>query len=127
MAKQTTPHIQTQQNTTPEQTDFEPEQERFENNAEASSEISRRLQDSQTGDVRSPRKVSSRSRRRKTEPEAVAHVGGTATRTPKGPGQGLTGHSAVEESIRQEKVVKDRPDAQAGVNQQSKVASPHER
>lgn len=36
--------------------------------------------------------------------------------TPGGPVQGVTSHSAVEESERQERVVKDRPDARAGLN-----------
>lgn len=52
----------------------------------------------------------------KSEPQEAAHGGRTTTRTPKDETQGITSHAAKEESARQEKVVKDRPDAQAGLN-----------
>ena len=49
-------------------------------------------------------------------PETVLE-GSLATRTPEGEGQGISGRSLSEESVGQKKVVKDRPDVQAGVNQ----------
>jgi len=120
MTKLSTPHTQSQQNIPLEQTDLEPDQDLFEAEAEAKSDSARRLQGGQTGESRSHRKVAVRSRRRNTEPETSAHEGGTTTRTPKGTGQGITAHSADEESARQEKVVKDRPDGQAGINHSRK-------
>ena len=49
-------------------------------------------------------------------PETVLE-GSLSTRAPEGAGQGISGRSQTEESAGQEKVVNDRPDAQAGVNQ----------
>jgi len=46
----------------------------------------------------------------------AAYEGSISTRTPKSQGQGITPRSSKEENARQEKVVRDRPDAQAGVN-----------
>jgi hypothetical protein len=54
--------------------------------------------------------------RRKTEPAAAAYEGSLSTRTPRSDGQGITPRSSEEENARQKRVVKDRPDAQAGVN-----------
>jgi len=44
-------------------------------------------------------------------------TGSVSTRTPESDQQGITNHSASEESARQRKVVSERPDAQAGVDQ----------
>jgi hypothetical protein len=49
--------------------------------------------------------------------EDAALTGKVNTRTPESPNQGITNHSASEESARQRKVVSERPDAQAGVDQ----------
>ena len=54
--------------------------------------------------------------RRKTEPATAAYEGSVSTRTPRSDGQGITPRSSEEENARQKRVVKDRPDAQAGVN-----------
>jgi len=70
---------------------------------------------------RAPREIETRSERHQIEPETEAHEGRVTSRTPKQPSQGITAHSAEEESERQEKVVKDRPDAQAGVNRSRKA------
>ncbi len=48
--------------------------------------------------------------------ESAAMTGKTGTRTPHGEGQGITNHPLEVESARQEKVVSERPDAQAGVD-----------
>jgi hypothetical protein len=114
MTIQKSPHTQTQQDTTPEQTDLENNQSNFDEEAhEATYE---HTEGAETGDNRTPRKVQTDAPHRRTEPEEVAHEGPVHTRTPKKPAQGITSHSAEEESQRQEKVVNDRPDAQAGVN-----------
>jgi len=78
--------------------------------------ISAGMETADMGGDRSPRKTETRRNRRKSEPAIAAYEGSVSTRTPKNPGQGISNHSAAEESARQEKVVKDRPDAQAGVN-----------
>lgn len=51
-----------------------------------------------------------------TTPEQAAHVGSVTTRTPSGTSQGIANHSIAEEDARQEGVVRDRPDVQAGLN-----------
>jgi putative membrane protein len=112
MSKQETPHTQTQQNTTPEQSDFEADQKGSE--AKAKEEGVTNTHD--TGSNRNQKNLQTGKSARKTEPESSAHEGAISTRTPKRPVQGITAHSAQEESDRQEMVVKDRPDAQAGVN-----------
>jgi hypothetical protein len=114
MTKQKTPHTQTQQDTTPEQTDLDNDQRGFE--AEADDQIYENMEGAETGEERSPRKLHTGGPQHRTEPEQVAHEGSVHTRTPKRPSQGITAHSAEEESARQEKVVNARPDAKAGVN-----------
>lgn len=58
-----------------------------------------------------------------TIPEQQAHVGGVTTRTPAGGGQGISNRSADQEDKGQERVVEERPDAQAGLNSLRKKAS----
>jgi hypothetical protein len=113
MAMQKTPHTQTQQDTTPEQTDMDNDERNFE--AEAHDAAYEHMEGAETGDNRAPRKVQTDAPQRRTEPEQVAHEGSVQTRTPKRPAQGITSRSAEEESERQENVVNQRPDAQAGV------------
>lgn len=49
-------------------------------------------------------------------PAQAAYEGSATTRTPEGSEQGVTTHTQSEESARQKKVVKDRPDARASLN-----------
>ena len=116
MTKQTTPHTQTAQNTKFEQTDLEPNQQEQETGSGNAEDMYSRMEGAETGADRSPRKLQRGVSRHTTEPEQVAHEGELSTRTPKRPAQGITSRSAEEESERQEKVVNDRPDAQAGLN-----------
>jgi hypothetical protein len=111
-----TPHTQTQQNTTPEQSDLERDEQPYEADSPADEALYEHAEGSETGTNRSPREVQTRSVRHRTEPEVEAHEGQVSTRSPKKPVQGITDRSAEEESTRQEKVVKERPDAQSGVN-----------
>jgi hypothetical protein len=111
MAEQKTPHTQTEQNTTPEQTDLENNQDGF-----AADGNYEPMESAETGASKARRKIDTRAPRHRTEPEQMAHEGSVHTRTPKKPAQGITSHSAEEESARQEEVVNARPDAQAGVN-----------
>lgn len=106
---QNTPHTQSQQNTSPEQTDSGQDEIRSE------EQIYEHTDGAETGANRSPRTLHAGGPQHNTEPEQEAHEGSVTTRTPKKPAQGITSRSAEEESRRQEKVVNERPDAQAGV------------
>jgi hypothetical protein len=119
MTKQKSPHTQTQQNVTPEQTDLEVDEREYEADADADQEIYNNMEGAETGENRSPRKIQTRSEQHNTEPETEAHEGSVTSRTPKRPAQGITSHTE-EESSRQKKVVGERPDAQAGVNHSRK-------
>lgn len=114
MTKQKSPHTQTQQDTIPEQSDLEANEQPYEADSPSDEELYTRMEGAETGENRSSREIQTRSERHRTEPEVEAHEGSVSTRTPKRPGQGITSHSAAEESERQEKVVNDRPDAEAG-------------
>jgi hypothetical protein len=111
MAKQKSPHTQTEQNVVPERTDFET----VDGRTEADANTYDNMEGAETGTDRSPRKVPRRVPRHNTEPESVAHEGSVTARTPKRPAQGIT-ERPDEESRRQQKVVNDRPDANAGLN-----------
>ena len=109
-------HTQTRQNISPTQADLEPDQE--EQNADSGQNVDlyQRNENAQTGGSRAPANTPAASRNRNTEPASVAREGSVTTRTPGGTQQGISSHSADEEAARQQKVVKDREDAQAGVN-----------
>lgn len=115
MTKQKSPHTQTQQDTIPEQTDLEAGEQPYEADSPSDEDLYRRMEGAETGENRSPREIQTRSERHRTEPEVEAHEGAISTRSPNHPGQGITSHSAAEESERQKKVVSERPDAEAGV------------
>jgi hypothetical protein len=112
MTRQKSPHTQSQRNTQPEQSDSEADQ----NVPSTDDQIYSEMAGAETGSNRSPRQVQTDARSRNTEPETSAHEGSVNTRTPRRPVQGITSHSAAEESERQEKVVKERPDVRAGLN-----------
>jgi len=115
MTKQKSPHTQTEQDAAPERDDL---QDVGSETRAAEDRLYERMEGAETGENRSPRKFpATRTLRHRTEPETEAHEGRVSSRTLKRPGQGITAHSSEEESDRQEKVVKDRPDAQAGLNQ----------
>jgi hypothetical protein len=116
MTRQKSPHTQTQQNTGPEQTDFENTPDESQpGESQEDANIYAEMDGAETGTNRSPRTLNAGGPEHNTEPEQEAHEGPVTTRTPKKPAQGITSHSAQEESERQEKVVNQRPDAQAGV------------
>ena len=116
MTIQKTPHTQTQQNTQPEQSDLEANQQGHESGSPSDEALYEKMEGAETGTNRAPREQQVRNARHKTEPENEAHEGRVSTRTPKKPAQGITSHSSEEESERQQKVVSQRPDAQSGVN-----------
>ena len=111
MTKQKSPHTQTEQNTTPELFDLEPDQLQNESGSKTDDQIYARMEGAETGGNRSPKKSVPDGPHHNTEPEMVSHEGPVHTRTPKRPSQGITSRSAAEESERQKKVVNERPDA----------------
>jgi hypothetical protein len=115
MAHTTTPHTQTQQNTRPEQSDLEPDQLEQTAGTGDDADLYRNSDGAQVGSNRGPR-FRRAAGHPNTQPAVTAHEGSVTTRTPGGEKPGITSHSAEEESARQKKVVKERPDAQAGVN-----------
>ena len=70
----------------------------------------------ETGRSRSPEHYTKSPGHHNINPEQMAHVGEVTTRTPTGTNQGIANRSIAQEDERQEGVVKDRPDAQAGLN-----------
>jgi hypothetical protein len=122
MTRQKTPHTQTQQNVTPEQTDLEAGEAANEADTPADQELYERMEGAESGEERTSRKVETRRERHRVEPARMTLEGSVTTRAPKRPSQGISSHSAEEESRGQQKVVNDRPDAQAGVNQAKRAA-----
>ncbi len=116
MANSTTPHTQSQQNRKIDRTDLEADQLEQSAGRGEDAALYENNEGAQTGTNRPARKFPDSAKNLNTEPAEAAHEGTVTTRTPGGSGQGITNRSADEESARQEKVVKDRPDAQAGVN-----------
>jgi hypothetical protein len=116
MAQPSTPHTQTQQNRRPEQTDLEPDQLEQTVGSGPDAELYHRREGAQSGTNRGPQFVPAAGGSPNTQPAPAAFEGSVATRTPGGEKQGISSRSADEETPGQQKVVKDRPDAQAGVN-----------
>jgi hypothetical protein len=116
MAHPTTPHTQTQQNRRPEQTDLEPDQLDQTAGSGPDAELYNRREDAQSGTNRGRHVVPTSGGAPNTEQSAAAFEGSVTTRTPGGEKQGISSRSADEEAPGQQKVVKERPDAKAGVN-----------
>jgi len=123
MPEQKSPHTQSQENENPARPDLEPGQLEQESGTGSGSEIYDNMDGAETGGTRSSKKVPISEVHHDVEPPTAAYEGSTHTRTPEGGGQGITSHSTQEESERQRKVVKNRPDARAGLNH----AEPDER
>jgi hypothetical protein len=75
------------------------------------------MEGAQTGGTRAFNANDLRSHSHRTMDRSAAMTGSVNTRTPESDQQGITNRSASEESARQRKVVSERPDAQAGVDQ----------
>jgi hypothetical protein len=113
MSKQKSPHTQSDENVRPEQMDFEPDQAP----GVVGDEIDRLREGAQSAEDRSFSKLQTRSSaRRKIEPATAAYTGSVQSRAPKGRRQGITSRASDEESARQKKVVRSRPDARAGLS-----------
>jgi hypothetical protein len=116
MAHPTTPHGQTQQNRRPEQTDLEPDQLEQTAGTGPDAKLYNRREGAQSATNRGPHVVPASGGAPNTEPPVAAFEGSVTTRTSGGEKQGISSRSADEEAPGQQKVVKDRPDAEAGVN-----------
>jgi hypothetical protein len=113
---QTTPHTESQQNQDIAQDDLEPNafaQDLGHGNDAATYENS---DGAQTGSNGSFSHTESQGPTHKGVPETEAHTGQLTSRIIHSDNQGITNHSATEESVGQEKVVSQRPDSQAGLN-----------
>ncbi len=117
MAIQTTPHTETQQDADPASTDLEVNQLAQDSGSGDDAELYKNMDGAQTGGTRAFNANASQGPKHNTEQFSAAQNGSTNTRTPHSDNQGITNHSANEESARQEKVVSERPDSLAGVDQ----------
>jgi hypothetical protein len=117
MAVQTTPRTQTQQNISAAQADLDPNQSIQDVGQGDDAAIYENRDGAQTGGTRAFNANATNDSLPNVLQEDAALTGRTNTRTPESPDQGITNHSASEESQRQKKVVSERPDAQSGVDQ----------
>ena len=117
MAGLKTPHTQTRQNMDPAAADLD-ENQRVEDAGRGDDvELYRNMDGAQTGGTRAFSANDIRSNAYRTLDSTAARTGTVSTRTPESDQQGITNRSASEESARQRKVVNERPDALAGVDQ----------
>ena len=115
MAHQTTPHTESGQNQSFEESDLEPG---VTAGSVGRGEDAAENDGPQTGTNRGQAHAPDGGPHHRTQPQPDTVLEGSlSTRTPEGAGQGITGRSATEESEGQKKVVAERPDAQSAVNQ----------
>lgn len=113
---QTTPHTESQANQDRAQDDLEPNafvQDLGRGDDAATYEIA---DGAQTGGDRAFARNESQGPKHNALSETEAHTGHLTSRTIQSDNQGISNHSATEESAGQAKVVNDRPDSQAGLN-----------
>ena len=117
MAHQRSPHTQSEQNAAETQMDLEPGTLGQELGTGEDAKIYENNEGAQTGGTRSLRRAPRGNVKHKIEPAVKAYEGNLTSRTVKDPNkQGITNRSSAMENEGQEKVVKDREDAQAGLN-----------
>jgi len=118
MAIQTTPHTQTQQNVSAAQDDLEnPEQLPQDSGRGEDARLYENMAGAQTGGTRAFNVTDQPANTPNVTQETAALSGRQDTRLPHSENQGITNHSANEEAARNQKVVDERADAQAGVDQ----------
>lgn len=122
MATQTTPHTESQQNKSAAEADLEPNQLVQEVGQDDDARLYENRDGAQTGGTRAFNANATRDNLPNVLQEDAALTGTVNTRTPESDEQGITNHSASEESARQKKVVSERPDAQGGVDQKGHSA-----
>jgi hypothetical protein len=122
MAHQRSPHTQSEQNATVTQMDLEPGTLGQELGTGEDAKIYENNEGAQTGGTRSLRHAPRGTVKHRTEPAVRAYEGSITSRIIKDPNrQGITNRSSAIENEGQEKVVKDREDAQAGLNHSSRT------
>lgn len=110
------PHTQSEQNISFEQTDLDPDLVRRLAGGDE-SELPPESAGGQIGGTRSPKRAPRPGPEHKTEPPVAAFEGSIKTRTVRDPDkQGISSRSSHEENRGQRKVVKSRDDAKAGVS-----------
>ena len=113
------PHTQSQQNTSFFQTDVNPDETAAE---AARDQAYDNREGAATGGERSPRHTPDSAGSHKTEPQEAAMEGSLTSRVSRDTSrQGISNRAAADEAGRQEKVVSQREDAQAGVNHSGKT------
>ena len=117
MAIQSTPHPESQQNKSAVEDELDPNQSVQDAGTGADAALYENMDGAQTGGTRAFNANQIQGPKHNTEQFDAAQTGSTKTRTPQSENQGITNHSASEESARQEKVVSERPDSLAGVDQ----------
>ena len=117
MPVQSTPHTQTQQDADATQADIDPTQQVAESGQEEDAPLYETMAGAQTGGTRAFNANEDSGHHPNTEPQTAALDGGTSTRSPEGSGVGITNAPISEESAMQRKLVSQRPDAAAGVDQ----------
>lgn len=117
MAVQKTPHTQTRQNMDPTAADLDYGQHVGDAGHGEDVKLYENMQGAQSGGTRAFNANDGRSNMHRTIGRSAAMTGSVSTRAPESDLQGITNRSASEESERQKKVVGERPDAQAGVDQ----------
>jgi hypothetical protein len=119
MAKQKSPHTETQQDTHFAQTDVNPDE--LAQSARSGEEYENR-EGAQTGGKRSPSTMPGSAHPHNTEDQSMAYEGSLASRTSDDDNkQGVTTNASSKEAEGQRKVVSEREDAQAGVNHSNKI------
>ncbi|KAA6455890.1 hypothetical protein DYQ86_27015 [Acidobacteria bacterium AB60] len=122
MAKQRSPHEQTQQDTHFAQTDVNPGELEQEVGVEVDAEAYENMDGAETGAERSPKHTPGSANPHNTEPQTAAYEGSLRSRTSEDDTrQGISNRSAKAEAKGQRKVVSEREDAQAGVNHSDKI------
>lgn len=117
MAIQKTPHTQTRQDMDPAAADLAPNQIVEDTGQGEDAKLYENMDGAQTAGTRAFSANDQRSHAHHVVARDAALTGTVNTRTPESEQQGITSHSATEESARQKKVVSQRPDAQEGVDQ----------
>ena len=117
MAVQKTPHTQTRQNMDPTAADLEDNQVVQDAGHGDDAKLYENMAGAQSGGTRAFNANDVRNHAHHKVDRDAALTGSVSTRTPEGDQQGITNRTVSEESARQRKVVSERPDAQAGVDQ----------
>lgn len=122
MAMQKSPHTQSQQNTHFAQTDVSPDELEQTVGTGNDSATYENRDGAQTGGTRSPKHTPGSNRPRNVEPQPAAHEGTLTSRVSDDPNkQGISHNSSSKEAKGQRKVVGNRNDSQAGVNDSGKT------